>query len=175
MGYVGALWGMTGVLMLLGFAILKIAPAIAEAFTLPLAWYHWLALLLNVAIAGYFKGYKAFQRSFSPRVAARAKYIQQNPTPVRVLLAPLFCMGYFDIIRRKQIVTYLMTLMMIGLIMSVRLLEQPWRGVVDVGIMLGLSWGFLSVLVYGSQALGSSSHDLTHFISIARIPDEAAT
>lgn len=170
MGYLGALWGMAGVLLLVGFAILKIAPAAVGAFSFQLAWYHWLVLVANVMVAGYFKGYRAFHRSFSPRVAARAKYLQENPTFVRVVLAPLFCMGYFDIIRRKQIVTYLMTLMMIGLIMSVRLLEQPWRGVVDVGILVGLAWGFFSMLVYGAQALTANGRDVARYVSAAQMP-----
>jgi hypothetical protein len=173
MGYLGALWGMAGVLLLVGFAILRIAPPAVDVFSFQLAWYHWLALLASVAVAGYFKGYRAFQRSFSPRVAARAKYIRENPTPIRVLLAPLFCMGYFDIVRRKQVVTYLMTLLMVGLIMLVRLLEQPWRGVVDAGILLGLSWGFISMLAYGFQALGSGGDEMASYVSMVKISEEA--
>jgi hypothetical protein len=152
MGYLGAFWGIAGVLSLVGFAILKITPAAVDAFSFELQWYHWLVLILNTAFIGYMKGYRGFQRALSPRVAARARHLSQHPTLAAVLLAPLYCMGYFHSLRRKQMVTIMMTVFMVILIILVRQLSQPWRGVFDAGILIGLSWGFFTILVYSVQA-----------------------
>ena len=36
------------------------------------------------------------------RVAARVHYLLHHPTPVRVILAPFFCLGYFGAPRRRR-------------------------------------------------------------------------
>jgi len=38
----------------------------------------------------------------------------------------------------------------------VRLVPQPWRGIVDAGVVIGLAWGAVSLLVLGIQALTAS-------------------
>jgi hypothetical protein len=35
----------------------------------------------------------------------------------------------------------------------VRLLPQPWRGIVDAGVVVGLTWGTISLVVFCIQAL----------------------
>ena len=153
MGLLSAVWGIAGILLLIGYAILRLSPVAADALSYPLAWYHWLLMLGNAAVAIYFKGHLAFQKGLAPRVAARARYLRQHTTLLRFLFAPFFSMGYFHITRRKQMVTILTTLAMVMLIMGIRLFDQPWRGLIDVGILMALSWGFLTILIYSIQAL----------------------
>ncbi|QBG49265.1 hypothetical protein EGM51_07160 [Verrucomicrobia bacterium S94] len=101
---------------------------------------------------GYAEGYKGFHLKFSPRVAARALYLKNNPTPIRILFAPLFCMGFFYATKKRKIVAYSVTTMVIVLILSVRFLPQPWRGIVDAGVLFGLGWGLLSVWIFCFKA-----------------------
>ena len=51
---------------------------------------------------------------------------------------------------------------MIALIILVRFLSQPWRGIVDAGIVAGLSWGFIALLAFSLQAftVGEFKHSL---------------
>ncbi len=153
MGLLGALWGVSGMLLLLGYAIFRLVPPAIAAFSHTFHWYHWVILIINTAFVLYFKAFRGFQQGLSPRIAARARYLRQQPTVLRILLAPLYCMGYFHIIKRKQIATIMMTVGMITLIILVRLLNQPWRGIIDGGIAVGLGWGFITILGYGVQAL----------------------
>jgi uncharacterized membrane-anchored protein YitT (DUF2179 family) len=169
MGLFAALWGITGILLLIGYALARLLPPTVEAFTYDFFWYHWAVLALNTAVALYLKGYRGFQRGLSPRVAARAKYIFRDASLVRLLLAPLFCLGYFHINRKKQIVTILMTVGMVFFILLVRLLAQPWRGIVDAGIVLGLGWGFISLLIFSFQAFTSKA-----FKYAPLVPDEGS-
>ncbi len=159
MGLLGAIWGVGGVLLLVGYAVVRLTFPTLDAFSHHFLWYHWVVLVLNVTFVAYFKGYRGFHKGLSPRVAARAKYLNAHANALRVLLGPLYCMGYFHIIKKKQIVTIVMTVGMVLLIVLVRLLSQPWRGIIDAGIALALSWGFISILIFSVQAFTSTEFD----------------
>ena len=151
-GRIGAIWGIFGLSLLLGSALYRLYPYAQELCGMDFDWTHWLALAASLIFMGYAEGYKGFHLKFSPRVAARALYLKQNPTFLRVLFAPLFCMGFFHATRKRKIVSYCLTLMIIGLIVWVRTLTQPWRGIVDAGVVLGLGWGLVSVWIFSVQA-----------------------
>lgn len=153
LGWAGALWGVLGVFLLLGYAIVRLTPIALEALRGPLGGLEWAALVLWVGFMSYSEGYRGFQKAFSPRVAARARYLRSHPNTVRVLMAPLFCMAYFDAPRRRRIASYALTLGVILLVILVQRLAQPWRGIVDVGVVLGLAWGLLATFVFTVQAL----------------------
>ncbi len=103
------------------------------------------------------EGYRGFQKKFSPRTAARVRYLKENPSWVRVLLAPFFCMGYFYAKKKTRIIAFSLTIGIILLILLVRFLPQPWRGIVDFGVVLGLSYGLISFFVYTAKALFAPS------------------
>ena len=94
-----------------------------------------------------------FQRAFSPRVVARARWLRRHPRPLPALLAPLFCMGLFHATPKRLRVSWGITLMVVGLIAGVRHLPAPWRGLVDAGVVVGLSWGTAAILGWGLVAL----------------------
>lgn len=148
---------MLGVLLLLGSAVYRLAPLAVDAFTHELAWHHWTVLVLFVLFMAYAEGYVGFQQRFSPRVAARARYLKEHPRTILVLLAPFFCMGYFHATRRRQITSLSLTVGIILLIILVRFLPQPWRGIVDAGVVIGLAWGVVSLLVFSVQAFREGS------------------
>ncbi len=148
----GALWGLIGVSFLLASAIYRLTPVALDAFFLTLTWYHWAFLACVLVFMAYAEGYRAFQKGFSPRVAARARYLRTHKNVIHIILAPLFCMGYFHTTRRRQIASLSVTTGIIILIILVRLLPQPWRGIVDGGVVVGLAWGLISLAVFGFQA-----------------------
>ncbi len=152
LGYMAALWGITGIGLLLGSAIYRLSSIGWQTFNYELLWYHWLALALCVLFMGFAEGYRGFQKAWSPRVAARALYLSQNVSPVRFVLAPLFCMGFFSIVRKRMIVTYCLTLGVVAMVLLVHQLDQPWRGIVDLGVVIGLVWGLTSLFFFTLQA-----------------------
>jgi hypothetical protein len=135
-GAVGAVWGVVGLSMILGRGLICLYPHVAELSGLEMERFHWISMALWIVFMGYAEGYKGFQLKFSPRAAARALYLKNNPTLVRVLFAPLFCMGFFHATRKRKIVSYSLTATIVGLILFVRGLSQPWRGIVDSGVLL---------------------------------------
>lgn len=145
--------------MLLGSAMYRLSFPALDAFTQHFQWYHWTALAVNVVFMGYSEGYRGFQQGFSRRVVARARYLRDHPSLVRVLLAPLFCMGFFHAVPRRKIVAYSLTAGIIVLVITVRSLPQPWRGIVDVGVVFGLVWGVAAMGLFAFAAFTGGVFD----------------
>tara|TARA_R110002094_G_scaffold61829_3_gene72361 strand:+ start:555 stop:1061 length:507 start_codon:yes stop_codon:yes gene_type:complete len=162
MGVIAACWGFLGIFTLFSFAIVRLSRIGIDSWSVPFGWHHWLALTIWILFMAYNEGYKGFQRGFSPRVAARTAYLYRNPSLLRLLFAPLFCMGYFDITRKRQILTFALTLMIIVLVQAVSLLEQPWRGIVDLGVVIGLAWGLITLSLFTFQALTQDNYPHSH-------------
>lgn len=152
LGRLGAVWGVGGVLLLLGYSIARLSVVTWQAFAHEFRWYHWLALGVNVAYMLYSEGYYGFQRGFAPRVAARAKYLAAHPRLAHALLAPAFCMGYFHIRRSRQVFVLLLTAAIVVFVIVLPYVPQPWRGIVDAGVVAGLSWGLIAIVTFAWRA-----------------------
>jgi hypothetical protein len=153
MGLIGALWGIGGITLVLTVAIYRLATRALQALSYDLEWHHWVALVLSVAVTAYAEGYRGFQLRFSPRTAARGRYLRDHPTPLRLVAAPLFCFGYFQATRQRILSAWGLTIGIVLLVGLVRLLPQPWRGIVDAGVVVGLAWGVASLIWFSVQAL----------------------
>jgi hypothetical protein len=137
-----ATWGIAWVSLLLGRAIWRLTPYAVEAWTEDLMTAGQKGIFIGWLIANaYLEGYRGFQLRFSPRVVSRAVYLGQNPRPLWVILALPFCISLFHSTRRQKIVSWVFIGALILLIWWVRTLPQPWRGIVDGGVVLGLLWG----------------------------------
>ncbi len=147
------LWGFLGVTILLGFAIWRLTPRAFEAFDHEWTLLHWIGFSLWLVFMAVGEGYRGFQKRFSPRTAARIRFLRDHPTPLRTTLAPLFCMGYFHARKRTRITAIALTLGIVLLVLLVSLCPQPWRGIIDVGVVVGLAWGWISFAVFTFQAL----------------------
>ena len=144
-----ASWGVLGVVALLLFAVARLTPIAVEAIADGLDAWQWSVLVINVAFLAWSEGYRGFQRNFSPRVAARAMYLYRNDMPIHTkLLAPFFCCGYFRASRRTRIAVWSGTLGIVALVLLVQLLDQPWRGILDAGVVVGLTWGLASLIAH---------------------------
>lgn len=155
LGWIGALWGLAGVMALLGCAIYRLTPIAMEALRMDLSTTQWVVLIIWTVFMLVAEGYRGFQKKFSPRTAARIRHLRDHPKPLHVVLAPLFCMGYFHARRKTRIIAFALTFGIILLVVLVRVLfEQPWRGIIDAGVVLGLTYGAISLLLFTIKALG---------------------
>lgn len=159
LGYLGAAWGISGIFLLLVCAVYRLSAIALNAFTMEFQWQHWLLLIANTVFMAYNEGYKGFQLAFAPRVAARARYLLQHPQLLHVVFAPLFCMGYFYTTRRRLITAYGLLLGILILIVIFQQLSQPWRGIMDAGVVVGLSWGLVSLAWFCFFAMVAESFD----------------
>ncbi|HEX5061568.1 MAG TPA: hypothetical protein VFV99_19505 [Kofleriaceae bacterium] len=147
-----ALWGIAGVVALLGDALYRLTPQAIGLFEQSLDAIEISVLVVWLAFNAYSEGYRAFHRNFSPRVVARARALDAAPRPLFVILAPLYCMGLVHATRRRLVVSWCITVGIVGIVILVRQLAQPWRGIVDAGVVVGLAWGVASIVYYVIRA-----------------------
>jgi hypothetical protein len=144
----GFAWGIGGVLLMLVFAIYRLAPIALDLEYLPMNQGHWAALIFSVVYMAYAEGYKGFHLGFSPRVVIRASYLRDHPRLDHILLAPLFCMSYIYATRKRKMISFGLTTMIICFVLIARRLPQPWLGIIDAGVVVGLGIGVVSILYF---------------------------
>jgi hypothetical protein len=152
----GASWGLAGVVAILGDAVVRIWPYTREAVGHGLTRWQWVSLIGWVAAMVVGEGYRGFQKQFSPRVTTRRIGLLQHGRGIDLLLAPLYCIGYFHAGRRQVISSWSLTAGITLLVIAVRNIAQPWRGIVDAGVLAGLGYGLATVIGFAIQ------HRLVH-------------
>ena len=146
-------WGIVGVLLLLAQAIYRLAPLAFELVDRELDAIELTILVGWCVFNGYAEGHRGFHKAFSPRVVARAVHLSTHPRPVYVAIAPLYVMGLVYATRKRLIVSWVLTLGIVAIVAFVRQLAQPWRGIIDAGVVIGLAWGVLSICYFVGRAL----------------------
>lgn len=152
-----AAWGVLGFAALLGSALYRLTPLAIEAardysltglqISVYVVWVIWM---------WYTEGYRAFQKQLCPRMVARAWHLGRNPKTLHVIFAPLFCMALFHATRKRLIISWVILVMIIGLVIGIKQIEQPWRGIIDGGVVVGLGWGLAVLLFLFGRALAGS-------------------
>jgi hypothetical protein len=137
--------------------VVRITPIAVEPIEVGMSPFQWALYAATLIFMAYTEGYRGFQRNFSPRVVARVLHLARQPQLLHVLLAPAFCMALFHATRRRLIVAWAVLLCVVLLVAGVRGLAQPWRGIIDGGVVVGLSWGLIAIAVYGARALGGKA------------------
>lgn len=153
LGLFAAIWGAAGLVGLLVFAIVRLCGVVWAGLDAPWQWHHIVVAAANTAFMAWSEGYRGFQQGFSPRCAARVKWLLVHPTWRTAVLAPLFVMGYFASTRRRKIVVYGLTVGIVIAIIIIHALSQPWRAALDIGVVVGLTWGVVSFAAALSAAL----------------------
>jgi len=157
--FLGVPWAVVGVSALLLRAIIGLSPRAREAIESGLSTWQWIALVGFALFMLVAEGYRGFQKKFSPRTAARVKYLRDHPTLLRVLLAPIFSMGFFHANRKTKLTAYILTTGIIILVVTVTFFcPDPWRGIIDFGVVLGLSWGLVSFWIFTIKALTNNNY-----------------
>jgi hypothetical protein len=144
------LWAVGGVMLLLVQALVRLTPVALEPLQQRSLAPVELGLYVGWAVANlYLEGYRGFQRRFVPRVLARAAALATGPRRAAMLWAPLHAMGLFGARRRTLISAWTISALIVAAVLLVRRLPQPWRGLIDAGVVAGLAWG-LCVLLLGA-------------------------
>jgi len=154
-----ALWGVLWVTALLSQAIVRLLPRAIEPWTEGRMSVLQMALYVGVVVVmAYSEGYRAFQLRFSPRVVSRAVHLGKNPKPLHVALALFFCMSLFHSTKRQKTVSWFFVFGIIILVVLVRQLSQPWRGIIDGGVVVGLGWGVAAIWwIFGRALMGHAA------------------
>ncbi len=144
-----ALWAFVLVSAFLGSALYRLAPHAWQPIEDgSLTSLHWVLLISFALFNAYAEGYRGFQKRFSPRVVGRIAYLAENPEPVHVVLALPFSLGLYHSTRAQMIVRWILVLGITALVVAMKFVPQPWRGIVDVGVLVGLGWGLVSFWLF---------------------------
>ena len=154
----GAFWAILGVTLILGSAVLRVLPHAEDAFRSGLSPLEWVVLIIWSLFMLVGEGYRGFQKQFSPRVAARMWHLLNHGRPVDLVLAPLYCVGYFRATNRRVITSWTLTAAITLIIVIVHYFPQPWRGILDTGVVLGLLYGLVWVYVFTIQTLKNKAY-----------------
>ncbi len=158
-----ASWGIAGVIAVVGRAVVSLTPIALEPIRAgQLGLWHWVVLVAWVATNAYAEGVVGFHQKFSPRTVDRALYLGRNPSVGRVLLAPAFCMGLFQATRRVVIVSRSVVIGIVLLVVTIGQLAQPWRGIIDAGVVVGLALGLLSLSYLFVRAVLTKREPVLH-------------
>jgi hypothetical protein len=56
-------------------------------------------------------------------------------------------MGMMHATRQRKLTSWAVTMGVAGIVAAVKRLPYPWRNIVDAGVVAGLTWGSLSILL----------------------------
>lgn len=160
-GAVALIWGVGGIAVFVLVALVRIVPIGFSAYHYEFTTWHWILLWTWVPAMIWAEGYRGFHLSFSPMVAARAKYLADNPRGLHLALAPVFCLGLIHATRARRIATTVLAVGIAILVLLVRLLDQPWRGIIDLGVVMGLSIGIGSMVIWAIRAFTRDDFDVS--------------
>ena len=141
-----AAWGVLGVVAMLSEALARLTrlawEGVVEQFS-PLPFGVAVAWCLANA---YAEGYRGFQKRFVPQALDRAFSIDRSSV-LEVVLAPLKVLGVFRTEPKVMRRAWIMVIGISALVYAVKQLAQPWRGVIDAGVVVGLGWGTVALVV----------------------------
>lgn len=159
LGLLGWTWAMAGIFTILLLPIYRLSLVTLKAFDSPVLWWYWIPTLMWLVFMIYAEGWRGFHRAWAPRTAKRANYLLYHPTVLRVLLAPLYCMCFFDASRKRKLVAWILTSFIVLLVIVVGYMPQPWRGLIDLGVVAGLCVGTASLVYHTFRATGREPVD----------------
>ena len=134
-----SIWGVTGVILILGQAVAKLLPIAIEPFErMDLSPTQWIFALFWFVFMGYSEGYRGFQKAFCPRVVRRAWTLHHRSPFHHILLAPLYSMGYFHATKKRKIVSWSVTTCIFLLVISIKHLSPTGKSLMEVSF-----WGCL--------------------------------
>jgi len=148
------LWGIGFDLFILGGACIGLVPRALEALRHPLTWGQKCAYAASVLLIGVIEGYFAFHRSFAPMLAARVYHLMRYPHPSALTNAalcavlPAYSFALFYAPLRRVIISWAVVVSVTAIVIIVHHLPQPWRGIIDGGVVAGLGFGTFSTAIF---------------------------
>lgn len=140
------IWACAGFTALLLFAVYRLLQQALGALSYDFTVLQSALLVANVLFMAYSEGFRGFQKRFSPRFARRAWLLNSHSAPIEKLLAPFYAMGLFRAPRRDMTVAWCLTGLIVLVVIAFRFIPQPWRGILDMGVVVGLGWGIAATV-----------------------------
>jgi len=151
-GDIAFLWGLTGVALLLGTAVLRLGGRGLATLQAGLDPAQWLILAGLSAGFVYMEGFRAFQQRWVPRVVGRLEALRSDRRAWYRALAPLHAMGFISHSRRTVMWSWVGTGLIVLAILVVSRFPEPWRGIVDIAVAAALLYGTLALFIAAARS-----------------------
>lgn len=156
-----ASWGVLGVMLMLGNAIKRLMPiALQPFYSSDFTTMQWVMYIAWGLFMSYAEGYKGFHQKFSPLVVKRAFTLKDNGSFLNVVFAWAYSMGLFFATRKRMIISWSITVGVMGLVVLVKNLAHPWRSIMDGGVVAGLTIGSVSMFYHYVRAMRGRLPDI---------------
>ena len=133
--------------MIFAWAVYRLGGRGFETLTAGLTVPQWTALTVLVLGFVYVEGIRALQHRWVPRMLGRASQLDEEERRTPRIVGPLFAMSLLFAPRTQMARAWLLTSGIVSMVVLVRLLPDPWRGIVDLAVAAALAWGIGAILV----------------------------
>lgn len=147
-------WATFGTISIIVNSLRKLVPIALQPFqksnllSQPMTPLQTSIYAITILIFAYSEGYKGFQCKFSPLVVSRSLTLSNSQqSRIHKILGPFYAMGFLHATPKRKFKTWIMSVGVAGLVVAVKLLEYPWRSILDGGVVVGLGWGCVSMAV----------------------------
>jgi hypothetical protein len=151
-GTAAALWALTGVGLLFGFAVFRLGRRGLETLQAGLDPGEWVALLALTAAFVIGEGRGALQLRWVPRLVRRAADLRGGARIHHRLLAPLYGMSLVGAPPATMLKAWGGTAAIVTAVIVVRAFPEPWRGITDLAVAAALLWGLAAIVAKGPEA-----------------------
>lgn len=145
-GMATSAWALVGVSALFASAAYRLGERGLDVIRNGLGGWEWAALAGLTVVFVYGEGVLALDRKWVPGLMRRIRELRRERSLVLRLLAPLYGLSLIGAPRRKLVLSWLGTAAIVGAILLVRALPEPWRGIVDFAVAAALALGLVSIL-----------------------------
>lgn len=148
-----ASWAAFGVVLLLGESVVRLSLVAVAGIRNGLSISEWAVLVVASLFVGYVEGYRAFSRSFGPRVVERSFELARSATMLEVLFGPLYAMSLIGDTRKQMVRSWALVVAIVAMVVVVRRLPPTWRCIADASVALSLTWGIVVIAsLWGARA-----------------------
>lgn len=145
-GRVAVTWALAGVLLLFGEAVIALGGRGIATIQGGLGAGEWLAFVLLTAAFVYGEGVRALERRWVPFCIGRIAELRADARGIDVTLAPLYAMGLVGARRALLARAWVGVALILLAVLIVRVLPEPWRGIVDFAVAAALAWGTVALV-----------------------------
>jgi hypothetical protein len=139
-------WTLLGVAALFASSIYRLGARGVATIKEGLGWGEWSMLVLLTVAFVYGEGFRALDRRWVPSLVERALLLRDDPRPLVRFLAPLYGLSLVGARRDDLIRGWLLVTAILGAVLIVSTLPDPWRGIVDFAVAAALAWGLVAIL-----------------------------
>jgi hypothetical protein len=148
------LWALFGVGLLFALAIVRLGARGLTTVRAGLEPGAWVALLALTVLFVYTEGIRALQRRWGPHMLRRVASLRVERRLWVRLLAPLFALSLIAAPGRELARAWAGAFAIMGAVLLVRALPEPWRGIIDLAVALALTWGSVAIARAAARMFG---------------------